>query len=142
MYKNGIFLRNLLIVVSLTLFVACGSVKENIEKRDILENSSWKVIELKGLKVEKSEKIAKINFEKDSKIYGNLGCNSFLGAYKTDTKSLNFDKVGSTMMMCQDMTTEQNFLEVLNRTNSYKIEGDLLMFFDKKNRLLAKMQKE
>lgn len=58
--------------------------------------------------INKSSKDAFIKFDRDLKVFGNLACNNFFARYKLDKNILHISKVGSTMMMCQNMETEQN----------------------------------
>ncbi|WP_404833838.1 META domain-containing protein [Aliarcobacter skirrowii] len=50
--------------------------------------------------------------------------------------------MGSTMMMCQNMETEQNFLKILEEVKNYKIDNNILIFFSDENKELAKFIKE
>ena len=62
---------------------------------------------------------------------------------KVDIKpnNINISKVGSTMMMCSDMSVERDYMEVLNTVTTYKIDGNSLIFFDKNNKEIAKFIK-
>ena len=45
-------------------------------------------------------------------------------------------------MMCQNMETEREFINVLESVKTYKIEENSLIFFDKDNKTIAKFVKE
>lgn len=55
--------------------------------------------------------------------------------------NINISKVGSTMMMCSDMSVERDYMEVLNTVTTYKIDGNSLIFFDKNNKEIARFIK-
>ena len=63
------------------------------------------------------------------RIYGNTGCNSLTGELKADNGKINLDNMGSTRMMCADMTNERKVLEALGKVKGYEIDakGNLLL---------------
>lgn len=125
-------------------FIAC-SQKDNqylSKNNDKLENINWKLESLNGKNINKSSKDAFIKFDRDLKVFGNLGCNNFFARYKLDKNILHINKVGSTMMMCQNMENEQNFLKILEEVKNYKIDNNILIFFSDENKELAKFIKE
>ena len=63
----------------------------------------------------------------ESRIYGNVGCNTINGALMQEDgkpNSLRFDNVATTMMMCPDMETETIVLNALNETKSFSMKDD------------------
>lgn len=131
--------------ISSLLLSACSTnslEKENNMEKSVLENSKFQAIELNNIAVKNSEKVAFISFESDSKIHGNLGCNNFFGSYQLIKNELNLGQVGSTMMMCQNMDTEREFLDVLQNTKTYKLENNILELFNKDGKNIAKFRKE
>lgn len=132
-------------LISSLLLSACSTnslEKENNMENLVLENSKFQAIELNNIAVKNSEKVAFISFESDSKIHGNLGCNNFFGSYQLNKNELNLAQVGSTMMMCQNMDTEREFLDVLQNTKTYKLENNILELFNKDGKNIAKFRKE
>lgn len=132
MYKKQLFI---ITIISTLFFVACS-------KPNALEDASFKAIELNSKEISNSPKVANISFGKDLKVYGNLGCNNFFGNYLIEKSNLVIGEVGSTMMMCQNMETEREFINVLESVKTYKIEENSLIFFDKDNKTIAKFVKE
>ncbi len=139
--KSNIFLIVLGVVLSLSL-ISCSSTKglEVTNSNQTLDNSKWELISLNQKEIKKAEKVANINFEKDSRVFGNLGCNNFFGTYKLNKNSLEIGQVGSTMMMCQNMQTEQDFAKVLQDVKTYKIDKNSLVFFDENSKEIAKFR--
>ena len=63
----------------------------------------------------------------ESRIYGNMGCNTINGALTQEDgkpNSLRFDNVATTMMMCPDMETETIVLNALNETKSFSMKDN------------------
>jgi len=126
------------LIISLS-FTACSSLKKNGERRMeiTLINTHWKALSFYEKEVKMIGKEAYIRFDKNGNINGVLGCNNFFGTYKIDKNSIVFKKVGSTRMMCQDMEIEDNFSKALQNTKKYKIEGNILTFFNKKGEKIS-----
>ena len=132
---------NLILVVFIAIFFGACSLKKGVEVENIsLENSKWELISLNQKEIKKAEKVANINFEKDSRVFGNLGCNNFFGTYKLNKNSLEIGQVGSTMMMCQNMQTEQDFAKVLQDVKTYKIDKNSLIFLLENSKEIAKFR--
>jgi len=134
MLKKSILLITSLLALS---FIACSSTsiqKEEINKPNAtLENTYWKAISFYDTDVKTVAKEAHIKFNEKGSINGNLGCNNFFGTYKIENDTISFSKVGSTRMMCQDMSTEDSFSKVFQDAKKYEIKGETLNFFDDKN---------
>ena len=43
-------------------------------------------------------------------------------------------------MACQEMTLETNFLSMLGKANSYKLDNGMLILFGEKKKVLAKLR--
>ncbi len=59
-------------------------------------------------------------------VQGSTSCNKFFGNVEIGSNTFKTHKIASTKMMCDDMATEQLFLENLNLITSYKIENETL----------------
>ncbi len=141
--KLNIFLTIFVSVLSLVL-ISCSSTKglEVSKVSQNLENTKWELVSLNQKEIKKLDKIASINFEKDNKVFGNLGCNNFFGTYKVNSTNLEIGQVGSTMMMCLDMSVENEYSKVLQNVKSYKMKENNLIFFDENSKEIAKFKKE
>lgn len=137
--KSNFFLTILILILGLALN-SFSSTKglETASNNQVLKNTKW---ELKSLNKKDIKKVAIINFEKENKVFGNLGCNSFFGKVDIKPNNINISKVGSTMMMCSDMSVERDYMEVLNTVTTYKVDGNSLIFFDKNNKEIARFIK-
>ncbi|WP_321540799.1 META domain-containing protein [Flavobacterium piscinae] len=58
------------------------------------------------------------------------GCNNMMGSveFKDEKSLIKFTKGASTLMACPDMTTEQEFAEMLEKVDNYSINGNNLSF--------------
>ncbi len=91
--------------------------------------SKWQLIELNGrtLQVSDGLKTPVITVEKEGRISGNASCNNFFGSFETDNAfRLKFSKMGSTMMACNDMSLEREFLQKLEVVDNFTLSGDTL----------------
>lgn len=100
----------------------------------------WELISLNQKPVEEV-RIAHVNFGKDGRIFGNLGCNNFFGEYKINEDKLEIGQVGSTMMMCLDDNIEREFSKVLGEVKGFNVQEDELIFLNEKKVEIAKFKK-
>src|SRR5699024_940154 len=102
----------------------------------------WKLVSLQGKEVSMPEDQREAHIKlmnKEGKVTGSGGCNVLNGSFELgDGNSISFSKVATTMMSCPDMETEQQFLKVLEKVNSYQVEGDTLLLNDSNGETLAK----
>ncbi len=94
------------------------------------EEAYWLLEEIKGEKLAANSEKRPLYFHlpegPEGKVEGFAGCNQFFGTCKADQKSIQFDRMASTKMMCPQMETEKAFLAALERADSYKLEGKRL----------------
>ena len=59
---------------------------------------------------------------KDGRVYGNSGCNRLMGVLDVAAKpgEIDLGQLGSTRMMCPDMTLERNVLSALSQVKKYR----------------------
>jgi len=72
-------------------------------------------------------------FGEDGSLAGSAGCNHYFARYNATGTSLSVGPVGSTKMYCTApgvMQQEMTYLALLNRTNTFTIEGDRLTLAD------------
>jgi heat shock protein HslJ len=61
-------------------------------------------------------------------VNGNLGCNSFSGAYSVPQATrISFSKMVNTQKMCMDMNIETKLLKVLQTADNYNLNGNQLV---------------
>ena len=79
-----------------------------------------------------------LDFSKEDKISGNLGCNGFGGKYRVKGGEIVFDQLISTMMACPEprMTQENTAFKVLNGTVQYTLDAGTLIIHSADNALI------
>jgi len=116
-------------------------IKSELSKYYVLEKSSfdqeitekyWKLIELDGKKIPTPENgrtephfILKAN---EDRVSGNGGCNVLMGNYKLeDNNKIKFSQMATTMMACQEVEYEHEFLRVFEEAELYNVKKDTLV---------------
>lgn len=87
-------------------------------------SGEWDVISINGVEVVVDTAVNKqpfVGFSQDGRLYGCTGCNNIMGSItaQDDPAMADFSKLATTMMMCQDMTLEQNFLMAIKDVTHY-----------------------
>ena len=109
--------------------------KEEIKIKEVakveLKNSKWRLVKLYGKTIEKNKDSKReygITFNIDGRFSAFAGCNNMMGSYKLkeDVSRIEFSKVASTMMACEDMVTEQELAKVLEMADNYNFDGKTL----------------
>jgi heat shock protein HslJ len=113
--------------------------KRKTEEELTLYND-WKVTSLKGIVSFQRNPTININKE-EGKVSGFAGCNNFFGTFEPGTSTFDFaqigmSRIGMTRKMCPDMTVENAFTNSLNEISYYKIENEILSFYDRNNTVL------
>ena len=100
-----------------------------------ITDTYWKLVTLEGKDIEDAENPHDqphfmLN-SKDQQVTGNGGCNGFFGSYTlAEGNRIKFDKIGSTKRMCADTVVNENeFMQVLGQTDSYRIQDDMLELY-------------
>ncbi|MBB6370456.1 META domain-containing protein [Chryseobacterium shigense] len=86
-------------------------------------------------------KVPTLNIDGE-KISGNGGCNNYFGTAKLDPSTGDFSagQMGSTKMMCNNVSVEQNFMDMMGKANKYVVSGTTLELYQD-NLLLLKFNK-
>jgi heat shock protein HslJ len=107
------------LVISLVLFLfACSS-----EQVEVFKVGSYKMVD------SLNNVPTIIRFSEDGKFSGKV-VNNIMGSYTIGkNKSLSFGDAATTMMMGPEeaMEAEQNFLQILPKIRSYKMQGNYLV---------------
>lgn len=105
-----------------------------VSKNYTIENRKWYLMEIEGdadISV-LNDKDPFIEFDLDSKKISGYGtCNNYFADYFIEGETLHFGEIASTERFCSDDTRQEyRFLQALNRTESFKLEGDMLYFYE------------
>ena len=124
--------------------VAAGSHTRHL---DDLDGTMWLAIDLAG-KTPGSE--ATLKFEGDG-ISGNGGCNVYRSAIKDRHNGLSFGPIAATRKACRSTPhdpdlisiaeTETRMFDALGKTNEVIQANDILVLLDRKQRVLATLQR-
>ena len=74
------------------------------------------------------------------KLTGNTGCNQMFGSFSTQQNNISFSGMGATKMYCEGIK-ENEYLQLFDKVDSYKITNNQLVFMDKSNKELLKYSK-
>lgn len=138
--KKNIFI----IGMAALLSTACSTTNKVASTTDL--NGEWTVEKVNGTAIDKKagDEIPFLGFDVDKKsIYGCTGCNRLTGSIEINNENLDLSKVGSTRMMCANMTNEQIVLGALDKVKSFKIneQGNLLLT-NKQGKTIIELQKK
>jgi len=103
----------------------------------------WKLKTFHGKEVKmnknQEQEVHFILKDKDHKIQGFSGCNTFMGSY--DLKGGNvikFSQMAGTLKACPDLDFNENdFLRIFEEMDHYKQDGDILQFLSATDEVLA-----
>lgn len=114
-------------------------VKVKVQKPNVtLANTYWKAVTLNAKAVSVNIKEPFIQFDKDNRVNGFLGCNNFSGSYSTQNQSISFNQLASTKKMCSEsMDQETAMSDVLNKAKQWEITGESLQLKDTNANTLA-----
>lgn len=111
------------------LFTSCTASKGTESAGGNLYDTTWELEYISGPRIAFEglfpNKKPQITFDqKETKVYGNNGCNGYSAPYTLNGKSLTFGEPGpATMMFCEG-GGEQQFLQQIKKITSYEIDKD------------------
>lgn len=107
----------------MTGLTSCGSSKYvTASVADI--DGEWSIIEINGTAVVPApgQAYPYIGFDQGTgRVHGNAGCNRLMGTFDVlaEPGHIDLSQLGTTRMMCPDMTVEQNVLNALAQVKRY-----------------------
>ena len=111
--------------------MSCNSGKKNAAQ---VLNGQWNVVAVNGQEVINKEEtpFLELNFE-GNKLSGFMGCNRLLGTIEVDSlhpEKISFANVGSTRMMCPDMSLEQQIADAVGKVQTYEVTAQGVNLLD------------
>ncbi|WP_101675484.1 META domain-containing protein [Alloalcanivorax mobilis] len=76
----------------------------------------------------------------DKDVKGSTGCNRLSGEYQRDGDRLALDKLASTRRACVGPNVAEEFVDSLNKTDHFNLQGQRLSLYDGDDHLLAVFQ--
>ncbi|MBQ8673534.1 MAG: META domain-containing protein [Bacteroides sp.] len=141
------------VVLSLCMSAAVAGLSSCVSTKDAVSfpdmNGEWNMIEIDGAPVipAPGQEFPFIAFDaKTGQVYGSTGCNRLTGQVDVNAESGRIDlgALGSTRMMCPDMTVEQQVLTALAEVKSYRklSDGHMALFGSSKRPLVVLQKRE
>lgn len=107
-------------------FGGCSSGKSTTSGPAV-EGTQWVLEMMNGKTVGQTNgKDVTLKLDGSGKISGSGGCNSFFGSYKLDGSSLTFGEIGSTKMMCDEMSVETEYFSLLKNIDKCEVKESKL----------------
>ena len=116
-----------------------------IEKEKIeITGKYWKLVRLNGQVVKSGNREPFISFRAaDNSVNGNNSCNSFNGKYElSDGNKISFSLFAMTKMACIGNETEEEFMQIIEKTTSHSMTSNELIFQDEYETTLAKFESD
>lgn len=119
----------ILVISVLTLLITSCTASKEAKNTENIYDTTWELEYISGPRIAFEglypNKKPQITFDqKETKVYGNNGCNGYSAPYTLNGKSLTFGEPGpATMMFCEG-GGEQQFLQQMKKTTSYTIDKD------------------
>lgn len=119
-------------LVTILLVGGCETTRSETRTVTDLAGTSWVAKDIGGIGVVGRVQ-STLTFAEPGKVAGSGGCNRFFGTVTKDSSSIEFGKMGSTMMACPPplMEQEKRYLAALGETKRFEVrDGMLLLFSD------------
>ena len=98
-----------------------------------LLEGQWNLTEMNGKDFKDSEDVPFLIFDlKENRLAGYTTCNRLTGTLDTEKLKdcvADFTNMGMTRMMCQDNTTEADFVDALNKAKTIKVVANQLYIY-------------
>ncbi len=134
--------RILALTAAFAVLVGCCNCRSYQRKNQRpLIGTTWQLIQLGGEKYQPSSDHYTLTLHADEQLLSGVGdCNRLTGRYaEGENRALHFTQLASTRMLCPDGAKEARYLEALEKTTHYDMDGPLLMLFSNGD-LVAVMQ--
>ena len=155
-------------IVIMLAVVGCGTLKKgstsgepgtNVADTTVVSDNSiaitnpakqlsgeWTIVTVKGDKVNTTERpFVTLDFS-DNRLYGNNGCNVINGIFECNGSNIRFDNIISTMMSCDNATSEREIMKIFNDVVAVKLyeKNDIkrMHLVDKKGHTIAIMKEQ
>ncbi|WP_280542280.1 META domain-containing protein [Chromohalobacter sp. 11-W] len=134
------------VLLAVIVMAGCAMQKEPASARpdESLVNTYWKLTSLDNAPVTVVPNQREPHFvlhADPARVMGSTGCNRMTGNYRVEEAKLLFSALATTRMACkQGAQTEQRFLDVLNATDEWRVEGEHLTLLGAQHQVLARFK--
>jgi len=111
-----------------------------LQDRDQLTGSKWRLIEMKGEKIQVSDtaSIPTIEFDASTRrLMGKGGCNNYSGSFSLKANLVEIGPIVSTKMACPDMSIETSYFEMLSEKSMEHRIADNKLYLGEANQGLV-----
>lgn len=119
-------MKNTLVVLFVIVAMASCKSKEKVPfgRNPGIEDRHWVLREMESKPITFSpiQKEVSIVFENDNNFTLEAGCNTVSGMYTTQDNLIFINQMVSTKMACPELDRESTILNLLQKTNHYKIK--------------------
>jgi putative lipoprotein len=118
--------------VNLMLAKASPSSPNAAATAGILEKTGWRLMQIDGVPaIERAE--ATLEFLEGGKIGGKGSCNRFFGTVSVKGDSIQFSKLGATLMACLEEVSnqEKKYFQALETAQRFTLDGEILSIYSK-----------
>ncbi len=94
-----------------------------------LTGSSWQLLQLNGRSIPPQEGQYTLLLGDENSVAGAAVCNKIMGSYIYSTKdrTLKFDHMGMTRMMCHEQNYEDDYAKMFGEVTHYEVDGTTLI---------------
>jgi len=138
---NLIMKKIIILLVIIIGFTSCATKKSSqkeISKSDMIAN--WGVESISGLDNPTTNLTLSLDLQKNT-INGYGGCNKFNGSAEREGYNISFPTVINTQMFCENADVESAYMKALEKTHSFTIKNNKLIFFDKSKKSIITFTK-
>jgi putative lipoprotein len=118
--------------VNLMLATAAAPAPSSTPSAGILDKTGWRLMEVDGTPaIERAE--ATLEFMEGGKMSGKGACNRFFGTVSVKGDSIQFSKLGATLMACIDEVgaQEKKYFQALETAERFALDGENLVIYSK-----------
>ena len=101
----------------------------------------WQLVELDGVQLEQKDtgQAPYLTFNPDKTLHGYGGCNKIVGSYLIKGDVFLFNRGAMSRLACPEgMDLENLLIEILDESESYRVDGDALMLIDQSEKVRAR----
>ena len=129
----------IILLLILSVSIGCNSSKETSNKNKtetVMLSGKYTIATMSNKDV--ASKAMTLTFDTETNgVSGKATCNSFFGSYSQTGNELDFSRLGSTKMYCDDMSHEIDLFDALKKTTSFVINDTEVSLLNNDEALLT-----
>jgi heat shock protein HslJ len=127
-------MKHLVLIIGIIFtLISCSSQQQQTMEQKQNQETNWVLTHMNNEKISFNTtlKFDKTNYS------GRAACNGYRGAVtKLTASALTFGDAMATRMACPNLDKEQGYFNNLQTVSHYKIENNILILYNKENKLL------